>query len=85
MPYIEHDRRVALFESLDRLGNEIRSAGELNYVISRLVMRMWERLDKNYDAIAGLTGILENVKQEFYRRVATPYEDRKKRENGDIF
>jgi hypothetical protein len=31
-----------------------------------------------------LTGVLENIKQEFYRRVAVPYEEEKIVKNGDI-
>jgi len=29
----------------------------------------------SYAKVAMLTGVLENVKQEFYRRVAVPYEE----------
>jgi hypothetical protein len=38
----------------------------------------------SYVKIAMITGVLENIKQEFYRRVASPYEDKKILENGDI-
>jgi len=31
-----------------------------------------------------ITGVLENIKQEYYRRVATKYEEQKIIENGDI-
>jgi hypothetical protein len=37
-----------------------------------------------YTKIAIITGVLENIKQEFYRRVASAYEDKKIIENGDI-
>ena len=37
-----------------------------------------------YPKIAMVTGVLENIKQEYYRRVAEPYEDMKIRQNGDI-
>jgi hypothetical protein len=40
--------------------------------------------DISYSKIAMATGVLENIKQEFYRRVASPYEDKKINENGDI-
>jgi hypothetical protein len=40
--------------------------------------------DTSYPKIAMITGVLENIKQEFYRRVASPYEDKKILENGDI-
>jgi hypothetical protein len=38
----------------------------------------------SYTKVAMITGVLENVKQEFYRRVAESYEDKKIVENGDI-
>ena len=38
----------------------------------------------SYSKIAMVTGVLENVKQEFYRRIAASYEDKKIVENGDI-
>ena len=37
-----------------------------------------------YGMIAHLTGVLENVKQEFYRRIAGPYEDEAITRNGDL-
>jgi hypothetical protein len=40
--------------------------------------------DTSYPKIAMITGVLENIKQEFYRRVASNYEDKKILENGDI-
>jgi hypothetical protein len=87
MPYIHPDRRVALdyvVEPLiDRLGNLGSGAGDLNYVISRLVGSVFVRAPR-YITIALITGVLTNVKQEFYRRVAAPYEDRAARDNGDI-
>ena len=87
MPYIKQERRneldleiAALRFKLERLGN---IDGDLNYVISRLISgRFFET--PNYSMIARLTGILENVKQEFYRRVAAPYEDEAIKKNGDL-
>jgi hypothetical protein len=38
----------------------------------------------SYKKIAVITGVLENIKQEYYRRIAVPYEDEKIVENGDI-
>ena len=38
----------------------------------------------SYSKIAMITGVVENIKQEFYRRVAEPYENIKIRSNGDI-
>lgn len=56
--------------------------GDLNYVMSRIVGSLMGQI--SYSKIAMITGVLENVKQEFYRRAASPYEDTKKAQNGDI-
>ena len=89
MPYIKQEQRVAFDRSIDSLAFELRSLkadkapGALNYCITTLVTKV---LDKpTYFGVAIITGVLENVKQEFYRRVAAPYEDTKIAENGDVY
>ena len=56
--------------------------GDINYVFSRILGSLTG--DPCYNKICMITGVLENIKQEFYRRIASPYEDKKILENGDI-
>lgn len=56
--------------------------GDVNYVFSRILGGIMG--DVSYSKIALVTGVLENIKQEYYRRVAEKYEDLKIRQNGDI-
>ena len=56
--------------------------GDINYAFSRILCGVMG--DVSYSKIALITGVLENIKQEFYRRAASPYEDKKIAENGDI-
>jgi hypothetical protein len=56
--------------------------GDINYCFSRVVSKLMQ--NPSYSKIAIITGVLENIKQEFYRRVAEPYEDLKIEENEDI-
>ena len=56
--------------------------GDINYAFSRIVTGVM--CEVSYPKISIITGVLENIKQEFYRRVAQPYEDLKIRQNGDI-
>lgn len=56
--------------------------GKINYCFSRILGGVMG--DASYSKVAMITGVLENIKQEFYRRVAEPYEDKKIVENGDI-
>lgn len=94
MPYIDEKSRNILNQSIDDLANIITNhgqldnenvmvvLGDLNYCISRLVGIVTG--DTSYAKVAMITGVLENVKQEFYRRVAVPYEEEKIVMNGDI-
>lgn len=60
--------------------------GELNYVITDLLMKALEDGGGvSYTRINALVGVLECAKMELYRRVAAPYEDKKKEENGDVY
>jgi hypothetical protein len=54
----------------------------INYCFSRVLYQVMGNV--SYSKIAMATGVLENIKQEFYRRVAETYEDKKIAENGDI-
>lgn len=84
MPYINQDRRDWLDENI-WVGNPIQSPGELNYVITDLINGYLNHASVNYTAINEVIGVLECAKLELYRRVAAPYEDKKKKENGDVY
>ena len=84
MPYIKKSRR----DDLDNQGCEPMTAGELNYVITKLLRRFayGSRSEGlSYAAINDVLGALEGAKLEFYRRVAAPYESKKCVENGDVY
>jgi hypothetical protein len=97
MPYIPVEQRQVcdglideLAEQIVRLAKESGSdgacAGLLNYTCTRLalqiVRRRFGRL--RYWLIAMLTGVFKNIADEFYRRLAAPYEDRQLAKNGDV-
>jgi hypothetical protein len=97
MPYIKQEIRDQIDPAIENLliammktkveGKAVLpSAGWYNYVITTLLnMGHATTLYPNYDDINTIMGILESVKQEFYRRVAAPYEDKKVTENGDVY
>jgi hypothetical protein len=68
----------------DHISNQdmIKICGVLNYIITRVCAKIITEV--SYSKIAIITGVLENVKQEFYRRMASPYEDKKINQNGDV-
>ena len=87
MPYIKSKDRVKFQKNIDELTNlfiesDIQ-AGEVNYVLSKIIWNLFNR-KKKYDTACKLCGVLSNVKDEFYRRQVIPYEDFKIHEEGDI-
>ena len=87
MPYIKPEERDALSHTVMHLENEAKTAhaGMVNYLITKLCSAWLVEHGVSYPSIASITGILENVKQEFYQRVARTYEDAKLKENGDVY
>lgn len=81
MPYIKRDRRIPA----DKRGYEAKTAGELNYAITRLCDLFLNDHGPSYENINTIVGALECAKHEFYRRIAVPYEDRAIRVNGDVY
>ncbi len=87
MPYIKADSRPKFDASLAllqaELGKSAYDAGELNYVISRLLNSAFAA-NQRYAEANKLLGVMEAAKLEFYRRKVAPYEDEKILENGDV-
>lgn len=82
MPYIDQKRRKELMTGA---GASLESSGELNYMISLLINSILKRVGVSYYNINALIGALECAKLELYRRVAAPYEDTKREQNGDVY
>ena len=83
MPYIPGGRRLDIDDVDCRSYPE--NAGELNYRITSAVMEFFRRSEGRYQDINDIIGALEGAKQEFYRRVAVPYEEKKMKANGDVY
>jgi len=81
MPYVDQEAR----QRLDA-GHSPQNPGELNYLIARTIDRYLSHYSRlTYTIINEVVGVLESVKQEFYRRIASPYEEQKREKNGDVF
>jgi len=85
MPYIKPAIRQEFLAEADILGERIQDVGELNYVLTTIVMSYLNKDVKNYARLNGILGVFEGAKQEFYRRVVAPYEDEKIKQNGDVY
>ena len=84
MPYIKQDRRKEIDSMMKTLNTQIFSAGELNYIFTRILHRQVSFRVKCYDTINFVIGVLECCKLELYRMVAAPYENKKRMENGPV-
>ncbi|MBN1115034.1 MAG: hypothetical protein JXA66_06805 [Oligoflexia bacterium] len=88
MPYIKRELRKDIDKIIDDLARAIKEkgtenrAGVLNYSVSLLLKKLY---DVKYSEVNEAMGALECIKQEYYRRVAAPYEDIKIKENGDVY
>lgn len=87
MPYIKKQNREKFFNTIvefDKVSPGINE-GDMNYVISELLLIYLREHKKCYSTINSILGILYAVALEFYRRCASGYEDKKIEENGDIY
>jgi hypothetical protein len=87
LPYIKPEKRTKYDKVLGELVGILKSLpveevdGEVNYVVTKMLKEVYPL---RYFHINRAVGVLECIKQEFYRRVAAPYEDTKIKESGDV-
>lgn len=79
MPYIKKEQQK--FPLLSDLSS-ITHAGFLNWAITKILLATQP---KRYEDFNKLIGVLECCKLEFYRRAVAVYEDKKIKDNGDVY
>lgn len=84
MPYIKRERRDEMATWSDDDGLP-RNPGELNYALTQVILDYIRTAGLRYGTINDVLGALDGAGKEFYRRVAAPYEDQKRKENGDVY
>jgi hypothetical protein len=93
MPYIRASERENYNKQILKLAEKIRDegyksassfTGQLNYVITRLILELYGPYLPNYADFNEIIGVLECAKLEMYRRHVGTYEDLKIQENGDV-
>ena len=87
MPYIPDPQREMAHEILgdEALTYTPANAGELNYIVTRLIDNYLDHTGIRYAYINEMIGALECCKLELYRRIAAPYEDQVCDQNGDAY
>jgi broad-specificity NMP kinase len=81
MPYIVRQLR----ELIDSGKENPVDPGPLNYKITKVIKQYLDDNGLNYSTINDIIGVLECSKLEMYRRLAAGYEDKKIKENGDVY
>jgi len=87
MPYIKPEKREKYEKVVQELIGILRSVppeevdGEFNYVVTKILKEVYPL---RYYHLNKAIGVLECIKQEYYRRVTAPYEDTKMKESGDV-
>jgi len=88
MPYIKDIKRKEFEEAgIEDIAEVIEGPGDLNYVISYMAKSMINNSDRpgSYSELSSIRAAINDASDEFYRRVLVPLEDRKIRENGDVY
>lgn len=81
MPYIKNVDQLRVKDTLSP-----QNAGELNYLLTEVVLEFLYRNETpRYQDMNDAIGALEGCKLELYRRLVSPYEDVKIKENGDVY
>jgi hypothetical protein len=92
MPYIKQDKRDVIDPVLEPIFNALRELesdddknnmeGNINYLFTRILQHVYP--GGSYREVNDAVGVLECCKQEYYQRIAVPYEMQKAFENGDV-
>ena len=88
MPYIDQKSRKNIDREINQLIEKLKSLpmekidGNLNYCFCRILKGIYSPSYFNYNR---MMGVLACVQQEIYRRLVAPYEDQKRKKNGEVF
>jgi hypothetical protein len=92
MPYIAQDKRKLLNQHITAIAEIIRKSqpidadrnGQMNYTVSQLINLVYGP-NWRYASINDVVGMISCVHDEFYAKVALPYEKKKEDENGTVY
>jgi len=90
MPYIKQEDRNFFEGSVTDVRADVRFKGHnmtpgiLNYLFTKIAKEYVDTLGLSYQTINDVVGAFNCASNEFYRRVAVPYEIEKIKQNGDL-
>jgi len=82
MPYIEDNFRKGI---LERHEESPDNKGELNFVLTKQMLLYVRDHGLSYSTLNDISGAMTESLAEFRRRVIGPYEDQKRKCNGDVY
>ncbi len=91
MPYIKEERKKELnlfarqISVIEDIGENCSTVGDLNYTITKVLKGYLQEQGESYGTYNDIIGVLECAKLEMYRRKVSVYEDKKIKENGDVY
>lgn len=81
MPYTERDAR----DPYDDIRSIVPSTpGDLTYCVTVLVANFVNHYGMSFDTLSRAEGAISLGMREFFKRVGSEYEDRKRTRNGDL-
>lgn len=81
MPAIEESER----KRLEDPAQPAYHVGNLTYILTREIKRYWVNSSRRYLNIAEILGALLCTILYFWDHVGRPYEEKKTKENGDVY
>lgn len=82
MPYIDPKRRGGIDETLSNVS--YWGLGDIAYDVWKLLKMYQRMMGESYHTHTAILGLLDSLKQEWYRREVAPYEEYKRERNGDV-
>lgn len=84
MPYIRPGERIDIKGLTVDLGGKLETRKELCYVIATLMRVYVSDHGWNWSAMSDAIAAVECAKLDFYAMVVQPYEEQRKKANGDV-
>lgn len=78
MPYIDSYRRDLLDEHIEKLFNKLHNGKEIDYgAVEYIIFKLFIQLtgvNKRFNTLNSLVGVLETTKAEYLNKIVSPYE-----------
>jgi len=86
-PYIKKENREKFKKIVGEFleNAKIVGPGELNFLLTMLCQTYLANNEEKYQTYNDIIGVLECIKQEYYRKQIVPYENLKEVENGEVY